>query len=57
VALLTRFAKALIQSERESQARLHLHLKHAHEKIASHDADAAEPGPAAPPVVQEERLP
>lgn len=52
VALLTRFAEALIQSERENQERLHSHLMHAHEKIAPHDM-----GPAEPHVSQEEHLP
>lgn len=55
VALLTRFAEALIQSERENQERLHLHLKHAHDKIAQHDA--APPSPVEPPAAQGKRLP
>lgn len=55
-ALLTRFADALIQSERESSERRHLRLQQVHEKIAAHGADAAQPDPAEPPVVQEERL-
>ena len=42
VALLTRFADALIQSERETQARLHAQLAHARKKLAPHDA-AADP--------------
>ena len=57
VALLTRFAEALIQSEREDQERLHLHLKQAREKMAPDDAGAAQPGPAEPPVAEEEHLP
>lgn len=40
VSLLTRFAEALIQSERENQARLHAQLEHVHEKIAPSDTDA-----------------
>ena len=57
VALLSRFAEALIQSERENQERLHLHLVQAHEKIAPRGAGAVEPAPAEPPVAQEEHLP
>lgn len=37
VALLTRFADALIQSERANQERLHAQLKHAHEKTSPRD--------------------
>jgi hypothetical protein len=57
VALLSRFADALIQSERENQERLRLHLAQAREKMASHGACAVEPGPAEPPVAQAEHLP
>lgn len=57
VALVTRFAEALIQSERENQERLHLHLKHVSEKIAPGDAGAAQPDPTDPPVAEEEHLP
>ena len=57
VALVTRFAEALIQSERENQERLHVHLMQAHEKIAPRGASAVEPAPAEPPLAQEEPLP
>ncbi len=57
VALLTRFAEALIQSERENQERLHMRLTQVREKIAPGDARATQPGPADPPVAQEESLP
>lgn len=40
VALVSRFADALIQSERENQDRLHLQLKRAREKVAPGGADA-----------------
>jgi len=49
VALLTRFADALIQSQREHQEQLRLRLRQPHEK--------AHPGPAEPSVAVEERLP
>jgi hypothetical protein len=49
VALLARFADALIQSEQENRERLHLRLMQAREKTA--------PGPVEPPVAQEEHLP
>ncbi len=45
VAMLSLFANALIQSERDTRERLHLHLEHAREKIAPHGA-AAQPTPA-----------
>ena len=57
VALVSRFAEALIQSERENQARLHAQLEHAHEKISHLGAGAAKSGPAEPPPAQQERLP
>ena len=57
VALVTRFADALIQSERENKERLHSHLKHASEKLVPGSAGAAQPGPAEPPVAGEEHLP
>lgn len=57
VALVSRFAEALIQSERENQARLHSHLKHASEKVAPHDAGDAQPVSAASPVTEEKQLP
>lgn len=57
VALLTRFAEALIQSEREHQERLHRRLTQVREKIAPGDARANQPSPADLPVAQEERLP
>jgi hypothetical protein len=37
VTLVTRFAEALIQSERENQARLHAHLGKVHEKSGHQD--------------------
>jgi voltage-gated potassium channel len=40
VALLTRFAEALIQSAREDQERLHGHLSRARAKIAGDDDGA-----------------
>lgn len=43
VALLSRFADALIQSHQENKEQLHLHLVHAHEKLAPKDAGAGEP--------------
>lgn len=49
VTLVTRFADALIQSERENQERLHAHLKHASEKTA--------PGSAESRVAEEKHLP
>jgi voltage-gated potassium channel len=57
VALVTRFAEALVQAERENQERLHLHLMQAHEKIAPRGASAVEPAPAEPPLAEEEPLP
>ena len=54
VALLTRFAEALIQSERENQGRLHEHLGRAREKLAGGDAGAVQPRPTEPPAVEEE---
>ena len=48
VALLSRFAEALIQSERENQARLHAHLAQVHEKITPGGAEA-QTIPAQPP--------
>ena len=54
VALLTRFAEALIQSERENQGRLHEHLGRAREKLAGGDAGAVQPRPAEPPAAEEE---
>ncbi len=62
VALISRFAEALIQSEREHQARLHSHLSQAHAKLTHHDADPgqpspAQPGSADPAVIQAEHTP
>jgi len=54
VALLTRFADALIQSERENQERLHVRLSQAREKIAGGDAGAVQPRPEEPPAAEEE---
>ena len=54
VALLTRFAEALIQSERENQERLHGHLSRARAKIAGDDAGAVQPRPAESPAAEEE---
>ncbi len=56
VALLSRFADALIQSHQENKERLHLHMAHAHEKLAPKDAGAGEPGPTEPPVAEGEQL-
>ena len=53
VTLVTRFAEALIQSERENQERLHAHLKHVSEKLAPGSVGAAQPGPAESPVAEE----
>lgn len=57
VTLVTRFAEALIQSERENQERLHLHWKHVSKKLAPQKAGAAQPGSAASPGAGEEHLP
>lgn len=57
VTLVTRFAEALIQSERENQERLHSHLNHVREKVVPGSAGAGQPGPAEPPVAEEEHLP
>ena len=46
VALLTRFAEALILSAREDQERLHQRLKQTREKIAPGGASAARSGSA-----------
>jgi voltage-gated potassium channel len=54
VALLTRFAEALIQSERENQERLHARLSRAREGIAGGDAGAVQPRPAEPSPAEEE---
>ncbi len=54
VALLTRFAEALIHSAREDQERLHQRLSQARKKIAGGDAGADQPRPAEPPAVEEE---
>ncbi len=54
VALLTRFAEALIQSERENKERLHGHLSRAHAKIAGDDAGAVQARPTEPPAAEEE---
>jgi voltage-gated potassium channel len=56
VALLSRFADALIQSHQENKERLHQQLAHAHEKLAPHSAGAREPGSAEPPVAEGEQL-
>lgn len=57
VALLTRFADALIQSERENKERLHLHLSQVRKKIAGDDAGAVQPHSTEPPATEEEHLP
>jgi voltage-gated potassium channel len=57
VALLTRFADALIQSQRDSHEKLHLQLMQAREKMASPSASAAQPGPTEPAAAAEEHLP
>ena len=57
VALLTRFADALIQSERENQERLHGHLKHAREKMAHRGANDPQPELADSSAADEEPLP
>ena len=49
VTLVTRFAEALIQSERENQERLHSHWQHVREKTV--------PGDAESPVAEEKHLP
>jgi voltage-gated potassium channel len=56
VALLTRFADALIQSERENQERLHEHLGHVRERFGHGPADAAQPGPNESPAAKSEHL-
>jgi voltage-gated potassium channel Kch len=53
VALLTRFADALIQSAREDQERLHLALTQAGEKIA-HGVEGVAPAKSAEPTSAEE---
>lgn len=57
VALLARFAEALIQSHRENEERLYHRLMQAREKIAPSGAGVAQPEPTDPPAAQEERLP
>lgn len=57
VALLSRFADALIQSHQENKERLHGHLAHAHEKLAPHGAGAVEPGPTEAPAAEGEHVP
>lgn len=57
VTLVTRFAEALIQSERENQERLRSHLTQSREKMVPSGAGAAQPGAAEPPVAEEEHLP
>ena len=49
VTLVTRFAEALIQSERENQERLHSHLIQAREKMVPRGAEST--------VAEEEHLP
>lgn len=56
VALLSRFADALIQSHRETQERLQLQLVHAHEKLAPRSAGVVEAAPAESSVAEEEHL-
>jgi voltage-gated potassium channel len=56
VALLTRFADALIQSERENQERLHQHLSHVRESFGHGSGDAAQPGSADAPAVDKDDL-
>lgn len=57
VALVTRFAEALIQAERENQERLHSHMTQARATMAPSRAGAAQPGLAEAPVAEEEHLP
>jgi hypothetical protein len=57
VALVSRFAEALIQSEREKQARLHAQLEHAHAKITNYGAGAAQPASDRPSIAEKEHLP
>jgi voltage-gated potassium channel len=54
VALLTRFAEALIQATREDQERLNVRLSRVREKIVGGDAGTAQPRPAEPPAAEEE---
>jgi voltage-gated potassium channel len=56
LALLTRFAEALIQSQRENQELLHAHLKRVSEKLAPGDAGATQTDPAESPVAEEKHL-
>lgn len=56
-ALLTRFADALIETERKGQGRPRPRWMQGREKTAPRGARAAQPGPAEPPVAQEEHLP
>lgn len=57
VALLSRFAEAIIQAERENQERLHSHWMQARTKLAPDSVSAHQPGPAEAPVAEEEHLP
>ena len=57
VALLSRFAEALVESHRENKERLHVHLAHAHEKLTPHGAGVGEPGPAEAPAAEGEHVP
>jgi hypothetical protein len=57
VALLTRFADALVQSAREDQERLHQHLKQAGEKMAHTGEGAAAASSVGPPSADETDLP
>ena len=57
VALLTRFADAPIQSERENQERLHQHLSHVRERFGHGSADAAQSGSDEAPAVEEDPIP
>lgn len=56
-ALLTRFADVLIKSEHHDRERRRLRWMPARKKKAPRGAGAAQPGPAEPPVAQEEHLP
>lgn len=58
VALLTRFAEALIQSEREGRERRRRRRMQAREKKASRVADVAQPSAVTePPIAQDEHVP
>jgi voltage-gated potassium channel Kch len=56
VALLTRFADVLIQSEHEDRKRRRLQMRDGEKKDPC-STDAAHPDPAEPPMTQEKHLP